>query len=82
MDETVLFGGWLSFNTIYQSKTHIFGTELFKLCTDCWYTYEFSIYCGKECDPNKIMPSDCFVTNHYWMGDVPVGYDTAILLLY
>lgn len=36
------------FNTMHQSKRHKFGTELFKLCTDYGYTYEFSIYCGKE----------------------------------
>jgi hypothetical protein len=30
-----------------------FGMKLFKLCTDGGYTYEFSIYFGKECDPMR-----------------------------
>ncbi|XP_066258797.1 piggyBac transposable element-derived protein 4-like [Euwallacea similis] len=49
IDETLVpFRGRLSFRQYIPSKRHRYGIKLYKLCTDKGYTWNMSIYVGKD----------------------------------
>ena len=49
IDESIVsFVGHLSFRQYIQNKRHRYGTKIFKLCIDNFYTVGFKIYAGKE----------------------------------
>lgn len=54
IDETLVpFRGRLAFKQYIKNKRHKFGIKLFKLCLEQGYTYNLSIYCGKEENKDK-----------------------------
>lgn len=58
IDETLVpFRGRLSFRQYIKNKRHKFGIKLFKLCTKGGYTYNLSVYCGKENDDKEPVPT-------------------------
>lgn len=58
IDETLVpFKGRLKFKQYIANKKHKFGIKIFKLCLKGGYTYNFSIYCGKEYNVGESVPS-------------------------
>lgn len=58
IDESLVpFKGRLKFKQYISNKRHKFGIKMFKLCLEGGYTYNFSIYCGKEYDGQQSVPS-------------------------
>lgn len=58
IDETLVpFRGRLAFRQYIKNKRHKFGIKLFKLCTKGGYTYNLSVYCGKEGDNQEPVPT-------------------------
>lgn len=49
IDETMMpWRGRLVFRQYLPAKTHKYGIKIYKVCTPEGYTYNFSIYCGKN----------------------------------
>lgn len=62
VDETLLpFRGRLGFRQFIKNKRHKYGVKLFKLCSGSGYTYNLSIYAGKNVDNRKTTPFDVVV---------------------
>lgn len=58
IDETLVpFRGRLAFRQYIKNKRHKFGIKLFKLCTAGGYTYNLSVYCGKEDVTSEPVPT-------------------------
>lgn len=58
IDETIVpFRGRLSFRQYIKNKRHKFGIKLYKLCTTGGYTYNLSVYCGKEPVTDEPVPT-------------------------
>lgn len=63
IDETMIpFRGRLSFRQYIPSKRHRYGIKLYKLCTEKGYTWNASIYIGKDKNPDtNVLASETVV---------------------
>lgn len=63
IDETMVpFRGRLSFRQYIPSKRHRYGIKLYKLCTDKGYTWNVSVYVGRDLTDDKAQSASENVT--------------------